>query len=137
MRYDEMAALQAARSGVLRQASCWSTAERTEIKMISPPRFRVYRPARTAMQSGSGNTRQWLLEPEPAAPRPIDPLMGYTSSQDTTAQLRLNFDTKEAALLYARRHGLTVRVIEPKPRRQIAKSYADNFRFGRQQPWTH
>lgn len=98
---------------------------------------RIYRPAKTAMQSGEARTKEWVLEHEPASAREIDPLMGWTSSTDTNAQVRLGFDTKEDAVAYAERNGLAYRVTDPKERRQIKKSYADNFRFGRLSAWTH
>ena len=63
--------------------------------------------------------------------------MGWTSSRDMKGQIRLSFDTKEEAIAYAERNGLAYRVMEPKPRRAVRKSYADNFRFGRNEPWTH
>jgi hypothetical protein len=63
--------------------------------------------------------------------------MGWTSSSDTRAQVRLEFDSKEEAVAYAQRNGLPFTVSEPKPRKPIRKSYADNFRFGRIGTWTH
>jgi hypothetical protein len=98
---------------------------------------RIYKPAKTAMQSGPARTKEWVLEFEPEAAREIDPLMGWTSSRDMKAQVRLAFDTKEDAVAYAERAGIPYRVMEPKPRRNVRKSYADNFRFGRTGSWTH
>ena len=98
---------------------------------------RIFKPAKTAMQSGEARTKVWIFEFEPAAPRSVDPLMGWTSSSDTRAQVRLEFDTKEEAIAYATREGLAYTLIEPKPRKPIRKSYADNFRFGRTDNWTH
>ncbi len=98
---------------------------------------RIFKPAKTAMQSGEARTKEWLLEFEPASARDIDPLMGWTSSRDTQAQVRLEFDTKEEAIDYATRTGLAYTLSEPKPRKPIKKSYADNFRFGRTTNWTH
>ncbi len=98
---------------------------------------RIYKPAKTAMQSGMGGTKEWVLEYEPEAPREIDPLMGWTSSRDTRAQIRLLFETKDEAIAYAERHGLAYSVSEPKPRKLVRKSYADNFKFGRLGRWTH
>ncbi len=92
---------------------------------------RIYRPAKTAMQSGWANTKYWVLEFEPDAPRVIDPLMGWTSSADTRQQVRLHFSTKEDAIAFADKHGLAYRVDEPKPRRTRPKSYAANFRYDR------
>ncbi len=98
---------------------------------------RIYKPAKTAMQSGEARTKEWVLEHEPASPRRIDPLMGWTSSGDMRQELRLSFDTKEEAVAYAERNGIPYSLAEPKPRRQVRKSYADNFKFGRIGSWTH
>jgi len=98
---------------------------------------RIYKPAKSAMQSGNARTKEWVLENEPAAPRQIDPLMGWTSSVDTGAQIRLEFATKEEAIAYAERNGLAYVLAEPTPRKAIRKSYSDNFRFGRLGTWTH
>ena len=98
---------------------------------------RIYKPAKTAMQSGEARTKDLILEFEPEVPREIDPLMGWTSSRDMKAQIRLEFDTKDEAIAYAARNGLAYTVVEPKPRRAIRKSYAENFKFGRIGSWTH
>ena len=100
---------------------------------------RIYRPAKTAMQSGRGKSLSWRLEFEPAAARTIDPLMGWTSSGDMKQQIRLRFETKEEAIAYAERNGVPYRVEEPgpnlAPRRKA--SYADNFKTTRIGLWTH
>jgi ETC complex I subunit-like protein len=98
---------------------------------------RIFKPAKTAMQSGEARTKEWVLEFEPASPRDIDPLMGWTSSRDMQSQVRLEFDTKEEAVAYATREGLAYVLTEPTPRKPIRKSYADNFRYGRTTNWTH
>lgn len=98
---------------------------------------RIYRPTKTAMQSGQGRTRFWVLEHEGSAPRELDPLMGWTSSRDMQTQVRLKFPTKDAAIAYAKRNGIAYRVIEPKHRKTVRKAYADNFKFGRIGSWTH
>ena len=98
---------------------------------------RIYRPAQTAMQSGPARTKEWVLEYEPEVPREIDPLMGWTSSRDMKAQIRLDFASKEEAVAYAERNGIPYRLEEPKARQPVRKSYADNFRFGRKGAWTH
>jgi hypothetical protein len=98
---------------------------------------RIFKPAKTAMQSGLARTKEWVLEHEAAVPRQIDPLMGWTSSADTRTQVRLEFDTKEEAIAYAERNGIPYRLDEPKPRERVRKSYADNFKFGRIGTWTH
>lgn len=98
---------------------------------------RIYRPARNAMQSGKARSRNWVLEYEPEAPRGIEPLMGWTSSADMKQQLRLAFESREAAIAYAERNGIVYRLDEVTPQRRQIKSYADNFRWGRPDNWTH
>ena len=88
---------------------------------------RIYKPTKTAMQSGRARTRKWVLQHEPEQPREVEPLMGWTSSGDMKQQITLAFDTKEDAVAYAERNGIAYRVIEPKASRRRPKSYADNF----------
>jgi hypothetical protein len=98
---------------------------------------RIYKPARTAMQSGHANTKQWLLVFEPEKPRAAEPLMGWTSSTDMRRQIRLSFDTKEEAIAYAVREAIPYHVEEPHDVKRRTISYADNFRFNRVGSWTH
>jgi hypothetical protein len=99
---------------------------------------RIFRPAKTAMQSGMANTHEWLLEFELRDARRSDPLMGWTVTSDTaSSQVRLSFATKEEAVRYADQHGIAFQLIDAKPVKRIIKAYADNFAFGRKQPWTH
>ncbi|OWU85514.1 ETC complex I subunit [Oceanicola sp. 22II-s10i] len=100
---------------------------------------RIYRPAKTAMQSGTARTRQWVLDYVADTAREVDPLMGWTSSADTQAQVRLRFDTKEAALDYARENGIDAVVTEPQSRKVNVRpgGYGDNFATNRKQVWTH
>ena len=97
---------------------------------------RIFKPAKTAMQSGFAQTKDWLLEYEPAQ-RITDPLMGWTGSNDTRGQLRLSFDSQEEAIAYAEKHGILYTVIEPHARAVKPKAYADNFAFNRIGRWTH
>src|SRR5215469_6806337 len=76
-------------------------------------RARIFRPARNAMQSGKARTKQWVLEYEPETPRTIDPLMGWTSSNDMRQQLSLEFDTAEEAVAYAKAHAIPYQLFEP------------------------
>jgi hypothetical protein len=92
---------------------------------------RIYRPAKSAMQSGRAQTRKWLLEFEQASQRRPDPLMGWSSAADTLNQIRLRFDTLDEAKAYAEKHGLDYQIIEPQERRPAPKSYAENFRYDR------
>ena len=98
---------------------------------------RIFLPPKTAMQSGRANTRRWVLEFEPAAPRQVEPLMGWTSSRDTRGQVRLRFDTSEEAIAFARKHGLMYTLERPREKKIRPKAYADNFRYDRVGCWTH
>ena len=99
---------------------------------------RIFRPSKTAMQSGRAKAANWVLEFEPQAARHPDRLMGWTVTSDTeSSQVRLTFDTKEEAVRYAEAHGIAFQLIDPAPAKRIIKAYADNFAFGRRIPWTH
>ena len=98
---------------------------------------KIYRPAKTAMQSGKAKTHLWVLEFDQDQPRTIDPIMGYTSSGDMRQQVKLTFESQEQAEAYAQRNGIEYRVILPKEATRKAVSYSDNFKFNRTQPWTH
>jgi hypothetical protein len=98
---------------------------------------RIYKPAKTAMQSGTAKTRDWVLDYEPSEPREIEPLMGWTSSGDMRQQLRLRFETKEEAIAYCERHGIPYELSEPHVAARRIISYADNFAYSRRIPWTH
>ncbi len=100
-------------------------------------RARIYQPPKTAMQSGRAGTDTWILEFEPSSPRRPDPLMGWIGSMDTLAQVRLHFASREEAVGYADRHGIAYDLELPRERRVRPKAYADNFRFGRREMWTH
>jgi len=102
-------------------------------------RARIYQPARTAMQSGTAKTKSWVLEYAPESPREIDPLMGWTSSGDMQSQVRLRFETKAAAVEYAKAHGIDAVVSEPKTRKANIRprGYGENFATNRRGPWTH
>ena len=95
------------------------------------PRARIYRPAKTAMQSGRAQTRKWILEYEPATPRRPEPLMGWASAEDTLNEVQLRFDTRDEAVAFADRHGLDYTVVAPHESVEKPKSYADNFRYDR------
>jgi hypothetical protein len=92
---------------------------------------RIFKPAKTAMQSGRANTTRWLLEYDPAEAQEADGLMGWAGSHDTNRQLKLWFDTKEEAVAYAVRKNLNYRLEEPRQRIVKPKTYADNFAFKR------
>ena len=78
------------------------------------------------MQSGLGKTDKWILEFETKDPT-INPLMGWESSSDTLSELKLEFSTKDKAIDYAKKKKIDFEIIEPKKRKTVKKSYADNF----------
>lgn len=102
-------------------------------------RARIYKPAKTAMSSGMAKTHSWVLEFAPASAREVDPLMGWTSSSDTQAQVRMRFKTKEEAMEYAQEHGIDAEMFEPKKRKANIRpgGYGENFATGRRGAWTH
>ena len=91
------------------------------------------------MQSGTAKAKGWVLEFAPTAAREVDPLMGWTSSDDTQTQVRLSFDSREAAEAYAGEKEIDFDVTEPKPRKPIirARGYGENFATDRKGVWTH
>lgn len=89
---------------------------------------RIYRPTKTAMQSGRAKSRRWVLEYERRARRTVDRLMGWTGCADTTQQVRLGFATRDDAVAFAERNALAYRIEEPREPRARLKAYADNFR---------
>jgi len=98
---------------------------------------RIYKPAKTAMQSGLGNTKDWALDFDPEEPRQVEPLMGWTSSGDMRQELRLRFVTQAEAVAYCESNCIAYQVSEaPTPTRH-GLSYADNFAFKRRDAWTH
>lgn len=100
---------------------------------------RIYRPAKSAMSSGMGKSRAWVLEHVNDEGREVDPLMGWTSSGNTQSQVRLQFPSKEAALEYAEEHGIEAVVQDPKSRKPNVRpgGYGDNFATNRRGAWTH
>lgn len=102
-------------------------------------RARIYQPAKSAMQSGTAKTKSWVLEFVNDTGRGVDPLMGWTSSDDTQAQVKLTFENKEAALDYAKGKGIEAVVTEPKTRKPVIRKggYGENFATGRRGAWTH
>jgi hypothetical protein len=100
---------------------------------------RIYKPAKTAMQSGKAKTKNWVLEFEPSSAKRPDNLMGWTGSQDMSAdQVKLRFADKAQAIAFAKKCGIEYRVQEPAERGVTPKSYADNFHPDRVPGnWTH
>ena len=102
-------------------------------------RARIYRPARNAMQSGTARTKHWVLDFAQAETRVQDPLMGWTGSGDTQAQVKLRFATQSEAEAYAKAQGIDYFVTQPKSRAANIRvnGYAENFATSRKEVWTH
>jgi len=98
---------------------------------------RIYRPSRTATQSGEARSQFWVLEYAPETPPDIDPLMGWTGSTDMKRQIRLSFGSEEEAIAYAKKQGIAYRVEEPSKVARRIQAYADNFKSTRHGLWTH
>lgn len=109
------------------------------VKKVFPMRARIYQPSKTAMSSGTAKTREWVLEFAPESARSVDPLMGWTSSSDTQAQVKLKFPSKEAAVEYAEAKGIDAVVREPNKRKANIRpgGYGENFATNRRGAWTH
>ena len=104
-------------------------------------RAKIYTPARNAMQSGQAKTGEWVFEYAPVAPKSTDPLMGWTGSKGALNQVRMVFETKEAAIAYAEKKGVAFDVVDcaARTRKPIIRKmgYAENFVPNRRVPWTH
>ena len=105
------------------------------IKMVA----RIYKPSKTAMQSGMGQTKKWVLELEYDMAKSIEPLMGWTGSSDTNSQVQLWFESKEVAINYAKKNGIPYTVLNANSRKHIIREngYGDNFAYNKKIPWTH
>ena len=89
-------------------------------------RAKIYIPSKTAMQSGRGKQKSWVLEFE-TKDSSINPLMGWESSTDTLGEVILKFSSKEKAIEFAKKNSISFKVIEPKKKEYVIKSYSDNF----------
>ena len=87
---------------------------------------KIYIPTKTAMQSGRGKLKKWVLE-FVTKDSSINPLMGWESSTDTLGEVILQFSSKDQAVEYAKTNDISYTVIEPKKKGFVIKSYADNF----------
>ena len=87
---------------------------------------KIYKPSKTAMQSGNKKFNKWIIEFITDKPG-INPLMGWESSTDTYSEIKLEFSSKENAIDYAKKNKIDFEIIEPKMRKIVKKSYADNF----------
>ncbi|MGY9025136.1 MAG: ETC complex I subunit [Candidatus Pelagibacterales bacterium] len=89
---------------------------------------KIYKPAKTAMQSGRAKTRYWQLQFSDNSIQTKDPLIGYHGGSNTRNQIKLQFETKEDAINFAKSKNYDYEVLEPSARKIIKKSYADNFK---------
>ncbi len=105
--------------------------------MMETMSARIFKPTKTAMQSGKSKTDAWILEFEPEVARKVEPLMGYTSSSDANSQIKLEFKSLEDAKAYAEKNGLAYSVQQPQKAKRRIMSYAENFSTDRSLPWTH
>ena len=87
---------------------------------------KIYKPTKTAMQSGMRNTKNWLLKFD-TLNTGINPLMGWESSKDTMSEVKLEFSSREQAINYAKKNNINYYVVEPQKRKIIKKTYSDNF----------
>ena len=99
--------------------------------------IKIYKPTKTSMQSGFKKTKLWLAEYISDVEKVKDLLMGWNSSLDTKTQIKLFFDTKDQAILWAKNNNYQYYVDEPKTKKIKPKSYTSNFDFYRKEPWTH
>ena len=87
---------------------------------------KIYKPSKTAMQSGKRNTKKWILEFDTLNTE-INPLMGWESSKDTMSEVKLEFSTKIEALNYVKKNNIKYYIVEPQNTKIIKKTYSDNF----------
>ena len=115
--------------------NCWEWRPyQGEFKMV---KAKIYQPAKTAMQSGRGKSKNWVVEYPRSQPVGPDALMGWQSSADTTRQIKLRFPTQQAAIAYCEDHDIDYQLAREHKRKLRVKAYSDNFAFGRVGSWTH
>ena len=100
---------------------------------------RIFKIGKTATQSGTARAEHWILEFDSNESKKIEPLMGWTGSNNTQSQVKLTFENKDAAAAYAERHGLVYTVMESHSRKPIIRKngYGENFATNRKTSWTH
>ena len=99
--------------------------------------IKIYKPSKTSMQSGIGKTKKWLAEYISDEETVKDHLMGWNSSADTKTQIKVFFDTKEQAIVWAKNNDYLYFVEESMIKKVTIKSYASNFAMNRKDSWTH
>ena len=100
---------------------------------------RIFKPSKSVMQSGTAQSKKWVLELEHDMSKSVEPLMGWTGSNDTNSQVQLRFQTKDAAIVYAKKNGIPYTLLNHNPRNHIIREngYGENFSFEKKTPWTH
>tara|TARA_B100001123_G_scaffold424983_1_gene537218 strand:- start:118 stop:522 length:405 start_codon:yes stop_codon:yes gene_type:complete len=93
---------------------------------LNMKKAKIYKPTKTAMQSGNRNSKHWILEFD-TINTGIDPLMGWETSRDTMSEVKLKFTSKDQAVTYAKKNNIEYYIVEPQKRKLIKKTYADNF----------
>ena len=89
---------------------------------------KIYKPSKTAMQSGRSKYNKWVLKFSDKKNQLKDTMMGWNGGSSTISQIELKFSSKEEAVNYAKKNGIDYEVLETRERKVINKSYADNFK---------
>ena len=89
---------------------------------------KIYKPSKTAMQSGRSKFNKWVLKISDSKNQIRDTMMGWNGGSSTVSQIELKFSTKEEAVSYAKKNSIDYEVLETSVRKVISKSYADNFK---------
>jgi len=89
---------------------------------------KIFKPAKTAMQSGRSKFNKWVLKFSDKRNQLKDTMMGWNGGSSTISQIELKFSSKEEAVNYAKKNGIDYEVLETRERKVINKSYADNFK---------
>ena len=97
----------------------------------------IYKPTKSAMQSGLATNKFWILKYISYSKTDLDPVMGWSGSNDTSKQIILKFNSKDEAIDYAELHSLKFRVLNNNPKKRKPKSYSDNFSYKRKGLWSH
>ena len=89
---------------------------------------KIYKPSKTAMQSGRSKYNKWVLKFSDRKNQLKDTMMGWNGGSSTVSQIELKFSSKEEAVNYAKKNSIDYEVLETSERKVINKSYADNFK---------
>lgn len=88
----------------------------------------IFKPCKSTMQSGTNNSKDWVLEYEHSSARNKEPVMGWVSSTDMMREVKLNFSSKDEAVKFAEDNHIEYEVVEPQEKKFVVKSYAENFK---------